>query len=170
MGRTEVGPSQPPAPTTTDSWDDKDQQIQVAEDADNTLRLKLRSKVAGHPSTIYQILVDPDAVDVFRNIKVSFHAAYVSHAGYEGRRNKAVCCMRGMHANFKSWQCSTLVLLLYRLNLIGRRATADMRVCLSHHVRMYIAWMDGNCLTMAGKRGLPKCTKPSWHAVSRVLI
>ena len=52
-----------------DAWDERDQRIEVVEG--EAIGLRLRAKVEGRPSMIYEILTDPNCVDVFRNIKVS---------------------------------------------------------------------------------------------------
>lgn len=65
--------SEPPA---TDAWNEKDQRIEVTEGAGpnsgTAIGLRLRAKIDGSPSLVYQILTDPNCVEVFRNIKVGW--------------------------------------------------------------------------------------------------
>ncbi|GAX85056.1 hypothetical protein CEUSTIGMA_g12476.t1 [Chlamydomonas eustigma] len=52
-----------------DAWNEKDQQIEVAEGNGFLYSLKLRAKLEDKPSAVYEILTNPDSVLVFRNIK-----------------------------------------------------------------------------------------------------
>ncbi|KAG1662757.1 hypothetical protein FOA52_006782 [Chlamydomonas sp. UWO 241] len=60
------GASEPPS---VDSWNEKDQKITVSEGGGFLYRVGLRAKVTGPPSTIYGVLTDPAAQNVFRSIK-----------------------------------------------------------------------------------------------------
>jgi hypothetical protein len=79
-------PSTHPAPTV-ESWNEKDQQIEVAEGGGFLYSLKLRAKVEAKPSLIYDILTDPASVEVFRNIKVNLHPVELLQGIIKGRSN-----------------------------------------------------------------------------------
>ena len=92
----------------TDAWNEKDQRIEVTEGAGPNsgpaIGLRLRAKIEGSPALVYQILTDPNCVEVFRNIKVG--AVPCSIIGFIGRL-PLPCILSSWHRHApsgKSWK------------------------------------------------------------------
>ena len=91
----------------TDAWNEKDQRIEVTEGAGPNsgpaIGLRLRAKIEGSPALVYQILTDPNCVEVFRNIKVG--AVPCSIIEFIGRPPLMHLSSRYRHARSeKSWR------------------------------------------------------------------
>ncbi|GIL63457.1 hypothetical protein Vafri_17494 [Volvox africanus] len=72
-----------------EAWNEKDQTITVSEGNGFLYNLKLRAKVDSKPNDIYNVLIDPKTVSIFRSIKECTYRRVLEDDG-KGRRKLEV--------------------------------------------------------------------------------